>query len=181
MSNLNAVLEMGIGNVILTVVALMFVVKEVITLGSDLAAKFGLTTKAVLKEQKQEERLSVLEEHDKRQYESLNEMKEQMNESFAEIKKMMEQEKQERIEQVKASCRPTLYQLYLNGEKRGYITQGELESFTALADIYLEANGNATFKKKIIPEFYALPIVSETDFLETHQKEWRGKNDKKVH
>lgn len=174
MNNLNTVLEMGIGNVILTVVALMFVIKEVITLGSDLAAKFGLTTKAVLKEQKQEERLSVLEEHDKRQYESLNEMKEQMNESFAEIKRMMEQEKQERIEQVKASCRPTLYQLYLNGEKRGYITQGELESFTALADIYLEANGNATFKKKIIPEFYALPIVSETDFLETHQKEWRG-------
>lgn len=89
---------------------------------------------------------------------------EQLNkllEDIDNISKSLNNEIQESRKRTVASTRSTLYRLYIEACQNGYTTQASLETFNDLAKIYLDCHGNAIFKSKIIPEYFALPLKND--------------------
>lgn len=81
-----------------------------------------------------------------------------LKETVEYLKECLDTFKEENTKQVIASCSSILYRLYQEGAERGYTDKAALESFSNLADIYLKNGGNSSFKHKIIPQYYQLPI-----------------------
>lgn len=99
---------------------------------------------------------------------------EQLNkllEDIDSISKSLNNEIQESRKRTVASTRSTLYRLYLEACQNGYTTQASLETFNDLAKIYLDCHGNAVFKSKIIPEYFALPLKNDDGTISTAHTE----------
>ena len=106
-------------------------------------------------------RVTSLEEADEKRSTQLN----KISANLDNISKSLNTEIQESRKRTVASARSTLYRLHSEACQNGYTTQASLETFNDLAKIYLECNGNAIFKSKIIPEYLALPLKNDDGTL----------------
>lgn len=111
------------------------------------------------KEEKIEERLQILEKHDKGQYLKLNELSDQMKEVISMIKKVQDTQSNAIIE----THRSTIFRIYHDVMKQGCITQTELDRFIALVNQYKAAGGDGIVDEKVYPEVLALPIKETTN------------------
>ena len=66
-----------------------------------------------------------------------------------------------RKEDFVVSSRSTLYQLYNELDDKDELSISEFETFSNLADRYLENGGNGVFKNKIIPEIQSKSIKDD--------------------
>lgn len=101
-----------------------------------------------------ENRLSILENENKRQFEKLDSIDGTLVQITATLDKMAEENRANMV----ATCRSALWRLYIDFENRDSITSAEYETFMDLADRYLKNNGNSVFKDKIIPYVKTLSI-----------------------
>ena len=98
--------------------------------------------------------IEALKASDAKQTQSINELKAGLDE----IKELLKLQKEDENKKAIALIRPDLLNLYYKCMEQKYVTQADFETFSELAQIYLEKGGNASFKHKIIPEFMDLPI-----------------------
>ena len=74
------------------------------------------------------------------------------------INKRLDKAEEERKQDTVANSRATLLSLYDKLKDKETLTVSEYDAFAAVADRYLAAGGNKTFKNKIIPEIQNIPI-----------------------
>lgn len=155
MSQIQKLLEYdGLMAVIIGIFVILFAVKEVIEVIGYFKKKLGIKTKEDLENEKIESRLSTLESHDNWQYNEII----SISNAIDELKNMIKENEEERRIETIATNRSRLLELYKKAMEKQSVTQVELETFDAIAEIYIAAGGNHTMKDKIIPEFRRLPI-----------------------
>ena len=74
------------------------------------------------------------------------------------INDRLDKAEEERKQDTVANSRATLLSLYDKLKDKETLTVSEYDAFTAVADRYLAAGGNKTFKNKIIPEIQSKPL-----------------------
>ena len=78
----------------------------------------------------------------------------QISDAIKGVNQSILEEKEDRRKVTVAQIRSTLSKLYEDGKaKNGIVTEREMETFTELADIYLDKGGNSAFKNFYIPEY----------------------------
>ena len=100
------------------------------------------------------ERISILERHDRWQYEKIN----SITCSLDEIKSMIVNMKENQDDVTVATCRSTLYQLHDKFTAQGYITKEGLKTFLELGKVYEAASGNDIYHDKLKPEVLSLEL-----------------------
>lgn len=100
------------------------------------------------------ERVETLEKQDKRQSSSIDEMKDTLSKISNQLDDMADRQKDEAI----ATTRSALNRLYPELKAQGYLTRSQYETWSDLARIYLDRNGNHVFADKIIPEINAMEV-----------------------
>ena len=154
MSEIKSLMELDYITVFLGVFAILFAAKEIIEIVSYFLKKLNIKTKADIQNEEYLKRLEKLETYVNSHYQKILVISEDLKKITETIK---ENEKKHNAETI-ATCRSTLYRLYIEAMQKGYVTQIELETFEDIANVYISAGGNHTMKDKIIPEFYFLPI-----------------------
>lgn len=111
------------------------------------------------KEQTVDSRITKLESHDKYQFNKLNEV-------CDEVKKLINMVQQVQDTQARAivdTYRGTIFRIYHDVTRQGYINQTELDRFISLVEQYKKAGGNGIVDEKVYPEVMKLPIKAEKD------------------
>jgi len=109
------------------------------------------------KEEETEKRIKTLEQHDSWQYKKLNELCERMSEVISMIQKVQDTQSRTIVD----TYRGTIFRIYHDVMKQGYINQTELDRFIDLVKQYKEAGGNGIVDEKVYPEILKLPIKSD--------------------
>ena len=76
----------------------------------------------------------------------------QIGEALEGINKRLDEAENERKQDTVANSRATLYHLYETLKDKPSLTVSEYDTFSAVAERYIAAGGNKTFKNKLIPE-----------------------------
>lgn len=141
----------------LWIFAVIFAVKEIIETASYFKKKFKIKTGLDETKETLEERIAVLEKHDKRQYEEIS----KISNGVESIKNSLElKEKRDNAKTI-ATLRTQLYDLHEKFMSRGVIDKSGLKTFLELGKIYEEAGGNDIYHEKLKPEIMELQINSE--------------------
>lgn len=106
------------------------------------------------KEEKVNERISLLEKHDSWQYKKLTELGDEVKEIIEMLHKVQDTQSKAIVE----THRSTIFRIYHDVMKQGYINQTELDRFIALVNQYKAAGGDGIVDEKVYPEVLALPI-----------------------
>lgn len=106
-----------------------------------------------------EARISKLEAHDKWQYSKLNEVADEMKKLIGMVQQVQDTQAQTIID----TYRGTIFRIYHDVTRQGYINQTELDRFCDLVRRYKEAGGDGIVDEKVYPEVLALPIKAEKD------------------
>lgn len=109
------------------------------------------------KDAKIEKRIATLERHDLGQYNKLNELSGQIDK----IVEMIETVQETQANAIVETYRGTIFRIYHDNMKQGYITQTELDRFISMVERYRKAGGNGVVDEKIYPEIMALDIKPE--------------------
>jgi hypothetical protein len=131
-----------------------FGIKECIEIFSYFKKTFRIKTGVDTDKETLEEKIKVLEEHDKWQYNEIS----KISQGVEEIKNRLDERESKEKERVITECGAQLYNLHDKFMKQGYVTRAGLETFDKLAKAYTDAGGNHSIKNKIIPEVYALEV-----------------------
>ena len=154
MSEIKNLFELDYVTIFLGLFAILFGAKEIIEIVSYFLKKFNIKTKSDIQNEEHKKRLETLETYVDSHYKQI----ESISEDLKNITKTIELNEEKHNAETIATCRSTLYRLYTEAMKKGYVSQIELETFEDIANVYVNAGGNHTMKDKIIPEFYSLPI-----------------------
>lgn len=128
--------------------AILFSVKEIIEIFTYFKKKFRIKTGIEEDKETIEERIAVLEEHDKWQYGEIT----KISQGIEDIKtRLDEREKQEKDRTV-ATLRNQLYDLHNKFIERKSIDRSGLKTFLELGKIYEDAGGNDIYHDKLKPE-----------------------------
>lgn len=134
--------------------AILFSVKEIIEIFTYFKKKFRIKTGIEEDKETIEERIAVLEEHDKWQYGEIT----KISQGIEDIKtRLDEREKQEKDRTV-ATLRNQLYDLHNKFIERKNIDRSGLKTFLELGKIYEDAGGDDIYHDKLKPEVMNLPI-----------------------
>ena len=106
-----------------------------------------------------EARISKLEAHDKWQYSKLNEVADEMKKLIGMVQQVQDTQAQTIID----TYRGTIFRIYHDVTRQGYINQTELDRFISLVEQYKKAGGNGIVDEKVYPEVMKLPIKAEKD------------------
>lgn len=133
---------------------LLFAIKESIEIflyfKNKLRIKFGYEDdKNIL-----EKRISVLEEHDKWQYNEIS----KISKGIEDIQASLNERKIKDREKTVATLRTQLYDLHGKFMDRKSIDKSGLKTFLELGKIYEEAGGDDIYHDKLKPEIMSLPI-----------------------
>ena len=104
-----------------------------------------------------EKRIKTLESHDGWQYNKLNQLGDELEKIITMVKKVQETQATTIIN----TYRGTIFRIYHDNMKQGYITQTELDRFIDLVKDYREAGGDGIVDEKVYPEVLSLPIRTE--------------------
>ncbi len=115
-----------------------------------------------------EQRIHQLEKADIRREKQLK----TISENLETISSKLDETRESSREVDVAQLRSTLYRLWIEAKKNGYITHASLETFTDLSRLYLNRGGNSVFKSSILPAFVNMEIrdIDPTTFDETTQQ-----------
>ena len=132
-------------------------VKEILEIASYFKKKFRIKTGFDETKETLEERIAVLEKHDKWQYGEIS----KISTGVEDIKNSLElKEKKDKAKTI-ATLRTQLYDLHEKFMSRGYVDKSGLKTFLELGKIYEEAGGNDIYHEKLKPEIMELQINSE--------------------
>lgn len=106
------------------------------------------------KEEEIEKRIDTLEVHDHWQYNKLNELGEELKKVISMLAHVQETQGKTIID----TYRNTIFNIYHDSMKQGYITQTELDRFIGLVDQYRKAGGDGVVDEKVYPEVLKLEI-----------------------
>jgi len=116
-----------------------------------------------------QQRLAVLEKHDKWQYGQLEELKTQLTsltqlvkENHTDIHNQLTALDKNNKEIAVASLRDTINRIHRYAMSKGCVSHQDLLTFTEAVRIYRESGGNGMVDEKLYPEVIALPISDET-------------------
>lgn len=109
------------------------------------------------KEETREKRIKTLEQHDSWQYKKLTELGEEVKEIIAILHKVQDTQSRAIVD----THRGTIFRIYHDVMKQGYINQTELDRFISLVDQYKKAGGDGIVDAKVYPEVLKLPIRSD--------------------
>ena len=111
------------------------------------------------KDAETEARISKLEAHDKFQFNKLNEVCEEVKTLIGMVQQVQDTQAQTIID----TYRGTIFRIYHDVTRQGYINQTELDRFCDLVRRYKEAGGDGIVDEKVYPEVIKLPIKAEKD------------------
>ena len=97
-----------------------------------------------------EKRIDTLEERDKSQGDELSAINKKLDDMVAFSK-----------QQTIIMTRSGLLTIYKSVSKRGTIYPDEYETFSGLAEMYVQSGGNSLFKDRIIPEVKSMEVVKD--------------------
>ena len=160
MNEIEALANIDIVNVIVGVFFILAAVKFSIELIEYFVKKFGISTKYTKKDEDITDRISVLEQHDITQCDQLGGIMQML----ADIKKDNEEYKKKEKDQTVVLYGFLINQFYdrllkqFKEQGEEYITKEQYESFSAMAEIYLNNDGDHLIKEKVIPFINSLKI-----------------------
>ena len=146
--------QFSFSSLLIFAILIFVVIKAVYDAGKWIKNRFDNYHKQQNKNETQEQRIAVLEEHDEQQaeaLESLNAKTDQIINALDEIKKT---QNKTMIENNKG----VIYRIHRDVMEQGYISQTELDRFELLVSNYRNAGGNGVIEKKLYPEVMELPI-----------------------
>lgn len=154
MDNIQALTQINYLLVVLGFFAILFGAKEIIEIFTYFKKKFRIKTGTEEDKETIEQRIAVLEKHDKWQYGEIT----KISQGIEDIKfRLDEREKQEKDRTV-ATLRNQLYDLHNKFIERKSIDRSGLKTFLELGKIYEDAGGDDIYHDKLKPEVMNLPI-----------------------
>lgn len=154
MNNIQALTQINYLLVVLGFFAILFGTKEIIEIFAYFKNKFRIKTGVEEDKETIEQRIAVLEKHDKWQYGEIT----KISQGIEDIKtRLDEREKQEKDRTV-ATLRNQLYDLHNKFIERKSIDRSGLKTFLELGKIYEDAGGDDIYHDKLKPEVMNLPI-----------------------
>lgn len=136
---------------------ILLAAKEIIELFSYFKKKFRIKTGADEDKETLEDRIAILEKHDKWQYGEIT----KISTGIEDIKNSLKsREKKDKAKTI-ATLRTQLYDLHEKFMARGEIDKSGLKTFLELGKIYEEAGGNDIYHEKLKPEIMELQIHNE--------------------
>lgn len=154
MEEINQLLQLNIVEVLVGVIVILMSLKFIIELIDFFLNRFGIKTKKQIKAEQELQRIAKLEAHDLWQYNKLNEISACIVEIQESNKAREELDRQRTIVEL-GSMLNDWYDKLKNKES---ISRGQYETFTALAEQYIEAGGDHIMKERFIPEIKNKPI-----------------------
>ena len=142
---------------LITLFAIGFAFKKICQLIGWVKTKFRIKTGVEEDKQTIEDRIGILEKHDKWQYNEIS----KISKGIDEIKERMDSREINDKARIIATLRTQLYDLHSKFIERGYVDKSGLKTFLDLGKIYEDAGGNDVYHDKLKPEVLALPIKDE--------------------
>lgn len=137
--------------------AILFGIKEVIEIFNYFKKKFRLKTGIDEDKETLENRIKILESHDKWQYKEIS----KISKGIDDIKDRLDLSEKTNNHRIIVQYGAELYNLHDKFISQGYVTKAGIETFQLMSDTYLDCGGNHLIRGKIIPEVLALPIKQE--------------------
>ena len=137
--------------------AILFGIKEVIEIFNYFKKKFRLKTGIDEDKETLENRIKILESHDKWQYKEIS----KISKGIDDIKDRLDLSEKINNHRIIVQYGAELYNLHDKFISQGYVTKAGIETFQLMSDTYLDCGGNHLIRGKIIPEVLALPIKQE--------------------
>lgn len=138
----------------ITLLAIAFAIKETIEIVSYFKKKFRIKTGYDEDKETLEDRIFILEKHDKWQYNEISKISQGIEDIKMQLKKRDIKDNAKTV----ATLRNQLYDLHNKFIERGYIDKSGLKTFLELGKIYEEAGGDDIYHDKLKPEIMNLPI-----------------------
>lgn len=157
MNNIENITQFDWITVILGIFAMLFIVKEIIELWSYFKKKFRIKTGIEEDKETIEDRIAILEKHDKWQYNEISKISQGIDEIKEQLKERDLKDKAKTV----ATLRNQLYDLHSKFIERGYIDKSGLKTFLELGKIYEDAGGDDIYHDKLKPEIMNLPISGD--------------------
>lgn len=157
MEYLEAALKINYVNVILAIFLFLFAIKECLDVYTYFKKRYKIKTGSEQDRESIENRLTILEKHDKWQYNEIS----KISKGIEEIASRLDSAEEDTRKRIIIEYGADLYELHIKFMKQGYVTKAGLETFQSLADTYIASGGNHSIKGKIIPEVMSLPINDE--------------------
>ena len=154
MDEITEALKIDWTSFLITLFAIGFAFKEICQLIGWTKTKFRIKTGVEEDKQTIEDRIGILEKHDKWQYNEIS----KISKGIDEIKSSLAQKEIKDKAKTVATLRTQLYDLHNKFVERGYIDKSGLKTFTELGSIYESAGGDDIYHDKLKPEVLALPI-----------------------
>ncbi len=147
MDYINTILDIGLSNIAIALIAILFTIQNLVKLKDWFCDRFGIETKRSQHEKKQQ---LILEKHET----VINKVVEDMKE----IKELLMQQKKDADDRAVASFRSMLWRIYQESIEKGYITKEGLKTFLESGKLYEAAGGNDIYHNKLHPEILKLPV-----------------------
>lgn len=145
------------GLFLLSLCTLAFCIKEIIEIVSYFKKKFRIKTGIDIDKETLENRISLLESHDRNQYSEIS----TIMTGIEEIKKSLELQEIEDKAKTIATLRTQLYDLHRKFMDQKFVDKSGLKTFLELGNIYEKAGGNDIYHDKLKPEIMELPIQEQ--------------------
>ena len=157
MNNITEAFKLNLVIITTGIFIIGFAIKEIIELISYFKKKYRIKTGVEQDKQTTEDRIGILEKHDKWQYNEIS----KISKGIDEIKERMDSKEINDKARIIATLRTQLYDLHSKFIERGYVDKSGLKTFLDLGKIYEDAGGNDVYHDKLKPEVLALPIKDE--------------------
>ena len=159
MEEITEALKIDWTSFLITLFAIGFAFKEICQLIGWVKTKFRVKTGIEEDKQTIEDRIGILEKHDKWQYNEIS----KISQGIDDIKKQLEERDKKDNAKTIATLRNQLYGLHEKFIEHGSIDRSGLKTFLELGKIYENAGGDDIYHDKLKPEIMKLPIISDND------------------
>lgn len=157
MSNVQSLTEINYLVIFLGFFAILFGIKEIIEIVLYFKKKFRIKTGIEEDKETIEQRIAVLEKHDKWQYVEIS----KISQGIDDIKNRIDTRDTKDRKKTVATLRTQLYDLHSKFIERGSVDKSGLKTFLELGAIYEDAGGDDIYHDKLKPEIMNLPISGD--------------------
>ncbi len=144
----------SIPSLIFSIILVFVVIKAIYEAIKWIIDKLNVYHKAKTTKQEEKEKIEMLEEHDKQQFEEINKLESEINK----IIMLLENIKENQSSTIRETNKGVIFRIYHDVVKQGSISQTELDRFMEAVQIYKREGGDGIVDEKICPEVLKFPI-----------------------